>query len=396
MVLDGQELAAAVLRAEELLNAAHALSASLLEHLERDGAWSADGALSAASWTAERTGSARASIRSRLRQGRAMHQLPAIGASARSGRLSTEHLRSVSDCVQRHCELAAADEQVWLEQAEQLHAEGFRLATRHWLDRAADLESPDPADDSGPATSEVSRLHLSRTFEGWLRLDGLFAPEDAPLVETVLDAGVDGALRAARDGDPSVTGQPVSALAGRRARRSRCPGHASRAIRFVGAGPLPRGGGRPARGVAEPGSGGLRLDRLSGCDGRRERGPRRRPPNRTLAARHPSRDHRPGQGLRVPRLRSAAVMDGRPSLRPLERWWRHLRRQRRARLPPSSHLHPPAALADHDRRRSPDHPKTRRHAPHHRALASRRPSQLRDAAGLAAHQTCSSSARLPP
>ena len=58
----------------------------------------------------------------------------------------------------------------------------------------------------------MSSLHLSRRFEGWLRLDGTFSPEDADLVEAALGAGVDQALRAARDGDPSVAGRAVSAL----------------------------------------------------------------------------------------------------------------------------------------------------------------------------------------
>ena len=46
----------------------------------------------------------------------------------------------------------------------------------------------------------------------WRRIDGLLAPHDADLVEAALDAGVDRALRDARDGDPSVEGQPDSAL----------------------------------------------------------------------------------------------------------------------------------------------------------------------------------------
>jgi hypothetical protein len=54
--LSGCELAAAVLQAERLLNAVHALSAALLERFERDGGWAADGALSAAAWAAARTG----------------------------------------------------------------------------------------------------------------------------------------------------------------------------------------------------------------------------------------------------------------------------------------------------------------------------------------------------
>jgi Domain of unknown function (DUF222) len=205
--LAGDELAAMVLRTEQLRNAVHALSAVVLERFEQDGEWALDGALSAAAWTAERTGSSRAGLRSRRREGAAMVRLPAVDSQARTGRLSTEHLRALSDCVRRHPELAAEHEEIWVEQAEALGAEGFRIATRQWLAAAADQ-----ADASGEAPDPVSHLHASRTLDGWLRLDGLFAPGDADLVEATLSAGVDRMLRAARDGDPSVDGQPVSVL----------------------------------------------------------------------------------------------------------------------------------------------------------------------------------------
>jgi hypothetical protein len=114
----------------------------------------------------------------------------------------------MSDCTRRHPELAAEHEQVLVAQAASLGAEGFRTATRHWLEHATDSAEV----DAPTAPAEVSRLHTSRTFEGWLRVDGLLAPHDADLVEAALDAGVDRGLRAARDGDPSVEGLPASAL----------------------------------------------------------------------------------------------------------------------------------------------------------------------------------------
>ena len=79
--LSGGDLAVAVLQAERLLNAVHALSAVLLERFEQDAGWAEDGALSAASWTASRTGSARAALRSRRRQGTALAQLPQGGSA---------------------------------------------------------------------------------------------------------------------------------------------------------------------------------------------------------------------------------------------------------------------------------------------------------------------------
>ena len=206
-LIDGEELPAVVLELEQLCNAVHALSAAVLDKFQTNGGWAVDGALSAAAWTAERTGSARAGLRSRVRQGAAMKLLPTVAAEAYAGRLSTEHLRAMSDCARRHPQLAADHELVLLEQAKTLKAEGFRLATRHWLAAAEDQVELEPTE-----RAQVSTLHTSRTFEGWLRIDGLLAPHDADLVEAALDAGVDRALRDARDGDPSVEGQPVSAL----------------------------------------------------------------------------------------------------------------------------------------------------------------------------------------
>ena len=81
--IPGCELPAAVLRAEQLLDAAHSLSAALLERFERHAGWAVDGELSAACWTAHRTGSARASVRTRLRHGMTMTRLPEIAAEAR-------------------------------------------------------------------------------------------------------------------------------------------------------------------------------------------------------------------------------------------------------------------------------------------------------------------------
>lgn len=209
--LAGEELQRTVLSTERLLNAVNALSALLLERFEQEGGWALDGALSAAAWTAERTGSARAGLRSRRRQGAALARLPGVAHHARGGRLSPDHLRAVGECAHRHPDLAADADTFWVAQAEALGAEAFRLAARHWLSAADDRAKPDPA-DCPPAPEPVSYLHASRTLDAWLRLDGLLAPGDADVLAAALDAGVDRAQRAARDGDPSAEGKPASEL----------------------------------------------------------------------------------------------------------------------------------------------------------------------------------------
>src|SRR5262245_51863781 len=76
--LSGDELASAVLEAQALLNAAHSLAAALLDAFERSGVWAEDGALSAASWAAARTGTPRRALRAQLRAGRVQRVLPSV------------------------------------------------------------------------------------------------------------------------------------------------------------------------------------------------------------------------------------------------------------------------------------------------------------------------------
>jgi hypothetical protein len=116
----------------------------------------------------------------------------------------------VSACTRRHPDLAADTEAFWLQQAEALGADAFGTAARYWLAVADDAVTDPPA--SSPAPEPVSHLHASRTVDGWLHLDGLLAPGEADIVGAALDASVDRALRAARDGDPSVDGHAVSTL----------------------------------------------------------------------------------------------------------------------------------------------------------------------------------------
>jgi hypothetical protein len=60
---DTGELPTIVLTMEKLVNAVNALSAAILDKFQREGEWAVDGALSAAVWTAERTGASRAHLR---------------------------------------------------------------------------------------------------------------------------------------------------------------------------------------------------------------------------------------------------------------------------------------------------------------------------------------------
>ena len=201
-ILGGDELARLVVDAERLLNAANALSAVALEEFERRGTWTADGSLSAASWAAARTGTPPKILRARIRAGAGLRLLPSAAPAARAGRLSPAHLAALAGCVRRHPALAARDEELLVEQAEQLDADSFRVLTRRWEERADAVDGPDPA--TVPTPQPVDELHLSKTFEGRYQLNGTFSTETGQLIHAALEGEVDRSLRARRDGDPSV------------------------------------------------------------------------------------------------------------------------------------------------------------------------------------------------
>ena len=99
--------------------------------------------------------------------------------------------------------LPLATETVLVDLAQELDAESFTTAARRWQERADAVDSPDPSEAS--AAEPVDELRLSKTFEGRYVLSGTFSSETGPLLAAALDAGVDRALRAGREGDPSVS-----------------------------------------------------------------------------------------------------------------------------------------------------------------------------------------------
>ena len=370
-LIDGEELPAVVLELEQLCNAVHALSAAVLDKFQTNGGWAEDGALSAAAWTAERTGSARAGLRSRVRQGAALRQLPAVAAEAYAGRLSTEHLRAMSDCARRH-PAARRRPRARPARAGQ-DAEGRRV----------------PAGDPPLARRRRRRpgRHSSRPSERQVStaarladVRGLAADRRAPRTARRRPRR-SGARRRRR---PRPARRPRRrpqrrrparlGAAGGGAGRSRRPGDAPRTLRRLRPRPLPRRRHRSSGRAGDPRRSGLR---------------RRRPTGSALTAE--------GEVLDVGRQTSRWPVGIRRAITVRDRgcvfpgcdrppsWtdihhctpWREggptsvdngalLCRRHHTFI----HQH---ALVDHHRPRPTNHPKTRRHAIHDQTLALRQP-----------------------
>ncbi len=194
-----------VLESARLINAVLAYGAMVHDVFDRQGDWA--GATSSPRWVAARTGSDPRVTAGRRRDGVALRLLPAVAERARSGELSSDHVGSLSACVDRHPDRSVADEGLLLGRALETSASEFRATTRRWI-ADADVE----ARDIVPVPEPVSDLSLVDAGDGGHRPEGWFTAEDSALLGAGLDAGVDRLLRAARDGDPSVVGKPVSVL----------------------------------------------------------------------------------------------------------------------------------------------------------------------------------------
>lgn len=206
--LHGLGVGVAVLELERMSNAVAACLAFAHDVHEREGQWAEVGATSAARWVAARTNTSAREVQGRIRDGVALRLLPSAASPARRGELSSDHLRSLARCVDRHPLRAVEDEDLLVGQALELSAPSFRITTRRWRDHADDLVNPPTGDGD---TAPRSRFHLSEGMDGTYDVAGRLTPEHGTLLAAILGAHVDRFLRAAHD-DPAVAGRLRSEL----------------------------------------------------------------------------------------------------------------------------------------------------------------------------------------
>jgi hypothetical protein len=206
--MPGDELAGACLAVTRCVDALLAHAAHLTSELQQRGGWDDEGATSAATWVANRSGARRADIAGWAKVGNMLRLLPAVRDAVGRGDISFDHARRISDCARRHPLLAARDEHVLLDQARRLDADTFRVVARHWNSLANDTCDADPGD--GPARHDS--LHLTVLPDGRYRLEGDLSPDNGALVAAALDEHLHRALQAQRDGDPALERLPITAL----------------------------------------------------------------------------------------------------------------------------------------------------------------------------------------
>lgn len=184
--LDGladEVLSDAVLAAQRLRGSLDVAEARLLARWDARGVWRPSGAKTAAAWLAWREHLPIGVARQRVRQARALRNLPAVEAAWGAGDVDRSHVTTLLGARNPRTETAFdKGHEDLLEQALRSSFSGFKRACDHW----ALFTDPDGAEQSAEEDRAAREVHLSESFGGmWfgrITLD----PVSGTIVDTTL------------------------------------------------------------------------------------------------------------------------------------------------------------------------------------------------------------------
>jgi hypothetical protein len=207
----GERLAATVGELQRVQNLVTAAATALASEVDRRGVWAEDGFRSAGRWLSFHSGESATSCSRRVGHARQLSEMPTTLQLTHHGLLTADQLRPLL-----HAQAGAPEhydpeiDAALATLATSSSPAELARAVRAFKERAEAETLPDPA---APTAAETAQhLHLHPTFDGWW--DGSFrlSPDDGTMLDTLVDGEVDGYLRAARDGDPSLQGLAMGAL----------------------------------------------------------------------------------------------------------------------------------------------------------------------------------------
>jgi hypothetical protein len=223
-------------RVHNLLAAAQS---ALAETVDRQAVWTDEGFRNAAQWLAYHSGEPPGACARRVRRARQLTAMPVTAELFERGALTVDQVRVLCDAQ------AAAPDRFDAETDTTLAAlavggSAIELgrAVRAFIEEAS-ARPETPSDHAELPRAEAEQdLHLRLGSDGWWNGTVHLSPADGELLDTLIDGEVDGYLRAARDGDPTLQGLPMGALRARalidlvtRAAR-RAPGEVSAPDRY--------------------------------------------------------------------------------------------------------------------------------------------------------------------
>jgi hypothetical protein len=167
-------------------NRLEAAMCRLVGTIERERSFECEDAPTVTSWLVGE-GESASVARSTVATARALDDMPATADAFSAGDLDPPRVRLLVRARETSPDLFARDETVLVDTIAGLTAADCRRVVDYWTQAAA----PEAAGDAEERAFERRRLHVSSTWAGTVRIDGLLDRQAGAVVQTALDALTD-------------------------------------------------------------------------------------------------------------------------------------------------------------------------------------------------------------
>ncbi|MGH2710747.1 MAG: DUF222 domain-containing protein [Actinomycetota bacterium] len=195
--VESEQLEADLVELERVARVLQAERLRRIAEVDRRGAFRRDGHLSSSGWIASRLGIGSQAATGEVRMARALQDMPLTRAALGAGEVSGQAAHLLVRARETHPVEFVDDERVLLDGARQLRVRDLYRALEHWQ-QAVD---PVGAAEEDELRYQKRFLHISRTLNGTVRLDGELDPETGQCVMTALQSVHDADLRNSKPPD---------------------------------------------------------------------------------------------------------------------------------------------------------------------------------------------------
>jgi hypothetical protein len=193
-------------RSDELNHACEQLELERLRavrEIDRRRAFERDGHLSCAGWLVARWRVSWSEARAKVRLARSLERMHITRRAVEDGEVSMAGARVLAKAEHAQPEAFPAAEETLVEAARAHSVGALQRVASFWCHQVEDRERWRAED----RLRSSRRLHVSRTFEGMVRIDGDLDPETGETVLIALNAVVDAEVRGPAEDDPRLPEQ---------------------------------------------------------------------------------------------------------------------------------------------------------------------------------------------
>ncbi len=186
--LHPSELRPLIAQIARVRNQLDSLETTAIRRADTSGQWAVDGSRSAKAWVERVTHCSAPAASARLRNARLIGDTPALAAVFAAGDTTSEHLstlsRTAAGSAARRAAVGEVD-QILAQLAPTVRPGKFGVAVARWAHR---VDAVGVSDEYAKRSATNSYLHVSRTFNGLVAIDGILDPETGSALIDALTA----------------------------------------------------------------------------------------------------------------------------------------------------------------------------------------------------------------